>query len=264
MKKYRQGRLISALMVLSMIFSFLVISVSASDTEKADCVVLAEVLKDADIEIKDNNIITITKTVESSETSAICINNADTNDGEENRVANVNTTVLLINDPEKTESEYNKLLSAAHEGSNYRTNGDWVSGLGIHCTVYFTVRLVDGIEYYRLTRIEGGNTKGNASHIIGSGFTISKQSITYGVWGNNLEGIRPIGRTWNAKKDLSSSANDFEINVSLLHPNWPTVEEYNSILGATYTVNIRNIRDDVTTELEIVNHVLNSIDIPVV
>lgn len=42
------------------------------------------------------------------------------------------------------------------------------------------------------------------------------------------------------------------------------MEEYNSILGATYTVNIRNIRDDVTTELEIVNHVLNSIDIPVV
>lgn len=43
--------------------------------------------------------------------------------------------------------------------------------------------------------------------------------------------------------------------VDSLHPNWPTPSEVQGVLGATYTVDIYNTRDDEHIYLNLTNNI---------
>ena len=263
MKMLKWKPFVGIVVVVAMV-SALMLPVSATSLEENDFIVSAEELKGAEIKIEDENIITITtRTLSSLNDTVMTRGSSEAQNREELNVANVNTTILLVNDSEETESVYNDLLAEEHEGSNYRSNSDVVAGLSAYTTVYFTVQEVDGYNWYRLTRITGGNTKPNEnSSVIGSGFMIGEQSVVYGCAGSSLEG-HPGYMSWTDEEELSNTDDSFDIQVEDLHPDWPTIYEYNSVLGGTYSIKIHSVRDGEDTWLDVTNNILDGFSIEV-
>lgn len=231
----------------------------AIDNDFGEFVVYANEIKNADIRIEENDVITLTTV---SHTDALNPNQRTSDNNENIKTAEISTIVLVVQDPKDTEDIYNELLSIPNDNASYKTNTDIVAGLRIHCTVYYTIQTVDGYDWYRLIRVTGGNDKSNPnSHVIGSGFVIKKQHVEYGVWGRNLEGLSPLTNTWYSYEEPNNIASSFDINVANKHPSWPTVVESQSVLGAIYTVTIHSVRDNTDRVLEIINQPLNTVDI---
>lgn len=247
-----------AMVLLLMLF--LPTGAVATQVQTDEFIIYEHQIKDADIRIEGDDLITLTTVIPTNTVPGARMM-SDTS--EPLKTATVSTVALVVNDPADTNEVYNELLSVAHENSSYKTNGDYVAGLRIHTTVYYTTQTVDGNEWYRLVRVIGGNDKSNVnSNIIGSGFVISNQHVQYGVWGPNLENLSPALHSWFSYEEPDNSASSFDINVENLHSNWPTVNEYQSILGATYTVTIHCVRDNTDRTLELVNNPLNSVTFP--
>ena len=172
--------------------------------------------------------------------------------------SNVDVVALVISEPTETDKVYQALLTAADEGSSYKTKSNYVAGLKIHSTVYYTIREADGHEWYHLVAVEGGNDKSNSnSNVIGSGFVIASQSVTYGVQGANLEGQSTSGK--RETKNLKTSDDCFYIEVD---DSWPTIGDYFGVLGAYYSVDIVNRRDSSHILLELSNNPIDSISFP--
>lgn len=250
--------------IMSMIMAMLLLTLLpanafAVENTADEFVIYGNEIVNADIQIEADDLITLTTV-----TPVESLNNAQrsANDTGDVKAATITTVALVVNDPNDTEDIYNALLSVPNDNSSYKSNSDVAAGLRIYTTVYYTTQTVDGYEWYRLIRVTGGNNKSNPnSHVIGSGFVIKNQHVQYGVWGRNLEGLPPVTNSWFSYQEPSNIASSFDINVASLHPNWPTVVEVQSILGATYTVTIHSVRDGTDRILEIVNNPLNSVDI---
>lgn len=252
-------KILSLMLSLTLLLmTFLPINALAVEIEPEEFVIYANEIKNADISIQGNDIITLTTTAPLEEETR---SRATVNTTEQINAAAVSTIALIVNNPEDTYDIYNELLAAVNENSNYKSSGDYVAGLRIHSTVYYTTQMVDGSEWYRLIRITGGNNKSNPnSSVIGSGYTISSQYVQFGVAGRNLEGLSPL-QSWFSYEEPARAANSFDIDVASQYPNWPTVSESQGLLGATYTVTIHSVRGGNDRVLEIVNNPLDSIDI---
>lgn len=247
---------------LVMVFCFTCSTFASAHSEGDAFVLYNEEIANATIQITGNNVITLTTTTISSVDSNTAVISEIENTGPI-QAANVSTIALFVNEPKKTEEVYNELVSAAHTQHDYRENGDWVSGLRAHCTVYFTTQYIDGHDWYHFVSIDGGNDKVNASNVIGSGYMIANQYVAYGVWGGNLEGINPVPYDWTDKCYLSKNASTFYIDVENLHRDWPTVDVYNSALGALYTIEIHSTRDNTDIILDVPNYVLSTVQLPI-
>lgn len=230
------------------------ITYDISGEENPEIYISAEELKKAEIKIAGENLITLTTVNESTSQQKL----SKSNDGRI-KTRDVKTTALLVKDLNETEKLYNTLVAKGDEGSSYLTDSNYVVGLTIHSRVNYEVITDSGEDYYRFISVEGGNNKKNASNIIGNGFMISKQTVNYGVFGLNLEGKLP--GTYSDAETLSNSAGSFNIDVDGLHPEWPTVLDRQSALGATYTVTVHSTRDGSDTVLEVVNNPLDGVDL---
>lgn len=247
-------RVASVVMVMLMVCSIVSSSTAASLPDQ-EIIIHDEEIKNAEIRIEDDDLITLTTVKEKVLPVGI-----KTYSGEKILAKDVLTTVLIVEDPNKTDEVYQQLLSVPHDAASYKSNGDVGAGLHIYSTVYYTVQEVDGYEWYRLIRVTGGNDKKNKfSNVIGSGFTIAEQQVTYGVWGNNLEGWSPILYTWRDTQKLSTKDNSFDIQVNNIHANWPTVSGSQGLLGAIYSVRIHSGRDGTNKTLEVLNYPLDNV-----
>lgn len=257
------------IMSLALVFTIclsLVMSANAvseevtSQTDDSEIYISAECLENASIKIEADDLISITYS-EPVEENGIAAAGTFSVTGEELRATDVNTIALLMENPEDTQSVYADLLAAGDEADSYKTKSDAIVGIKIHTRVYYTVVSESGEEWYRLVKVTGGNDKSNASNVIGSGYVISSQSVTYGVWGPNLEGL-PYGiREWSSTRNLSKTADSFSYNVESLHPSWPTVLDRQSLLGCTYTMHIHSARDGSDRTIELVNNPLDNFDL---
>lgn len=252
----QSNRFLSIIMAAFLIVA-ISIPVSAAEDTSEEFFISATEMENAQIRVVDKDLITITNTT-IDDNNTVATHSTDSSD--QIKSADITTIALMVTDSEDTEDLYNDLLRAANNNNSYKTKG--ACGLTIHTRVYYTTQTKDGSDWYKLIRVEGGNDKSNASNVIGSGFVIKKQSVAYGVWGRNLEGISPVTHTWSATKNLTNTATSFNINVTSLHSTWPTISEFQSVLGATYTVIIHSVRSGNDTTLELVNNPLCSVDFP--
>ena len=217
-----------------------------------EIVISAEVLCNSKIEKKSDSLITIT-----SESTTI-LPQTRASSTEPLYATDVETIALLVSDSSKTDEVYQGLLDAGDEASSYKSEGSAVVGMTIYTTVYYTIHEMDGNKYYHFEAVEGGNTKPNpGSNVIGSGFVIASQSVTYGVQGANLEGVSASGERETV--DLNNTDDYFYIEVD---DNWPTIGTFFGVLGAYYSVDVASRRDGSHTLMELSNNPLESIVFP--
>lgn len=222
----------------------------ATDVNGEEMVISAEVLCNAEIVKKSDSLITIT----SESTTTL----PQTRAAEPLYATGVETIALLVSDSSKTDEVYQELLEAGDKASSYKTKGDYVVGMTIYTTVYYTIHEMGGNEYYHLEAVEGGNTKSNPnSNVIGSGFVIASQSVTYGVQGANLEGVSASGERETV--ELDNKDDYFYIEVD---DDWPSIGTYFGVLGAYYCVDVANRRDGSHTLMELSNNPIESIAFP--
>ena len=259
MKKIISFRKICLLMSLIMVFSVISPTIASADYTAIDDIVFSSKdLANAEISRQGRDMIVIksTSTNASNHTSLM---QSFEEQSFQVKSEEVNITALLFNNEEDVDKVYRELMSVPYEQSNYRVNGDVAAGLRAHTTVYYTEEIVDGYRWRRMVRIEGGNDKKNASNIIGNGFMISKQDVSYGAQGKNLEGYNGF-RAFIGGETLYNSANSFSIDVDAEHPDWPTVcaDVAQCLVGCTYVVKIHSVRDDSDRELVVVNTVVGT------
>lgn len=217
-----------------------------------EILISAEMLNNSKIAKESDSLITIT----SSSASTVPSTRAASADNVYS--TNIDIIALLINDSSKTDEIYQGLVTASDEASSYKTKSNYVAGLTIHSTVYYTIQEADGYEWYHLEAIEVGNNKSNPnSNVIGSGFVIGTQSVTYGVQGANLEGQNTSGQ--RATVDLDNKNDYFYIKAD---DSWPTIGSYFGVLGACYSVDIVNKRDGSHILMELSNNPIDSISFP--
>lgn len=245
-------RKVLALLVATAVMLSMTTGIAFAADNENEILIPAEVLSNAKITKESDSLITLT----SKSTSVVRSTRATS--GGDLYATDVDVVALLVSEPAETEEVYQDLLAAGDEASSYKTKSNSVAGLTIHSTVYYTIQESAGHEWYHLEEIDGGNNKPNPnSNVIGSGFVIGSQSVTYGVQGKNLEGQSVYGE--RATVDLNSKDDYFFIEVD---DSWPTIATFNGLLGAYYSVDVVNKRDGSHILIELSNNPIDSIDFP--
>lgn len=219
-------------------------------------------IKDSSIELQDNFIVLTNQS--SNQTASY----ARGKTGGPLESYTDSTSVVLFTDSAADAAEiYNELTAIQEEavttssarstwdsGSSSKTGSSAVIGIKLTLRVYYKYTTESGHDWYKLTKAVASNNKpSSSSAVIGSGFSVSSQTLTCGVQGQNLEGVSGA-KQFNATVDIGKNPTSHTYTAP---SSWPTVCEDTGILGATYKLTA--IRSGKTYSVEVTNNVFNNL-----
>lgn len=139
-------------------------------------------------------------------------------------------------------------------GSAGKSASSAVIGIKLTLRVYYKYTTQSGHDWYKLTKAVATNNKpSSSSAVIGSGFTVSSQTLTCGVQGQNLEGLSGA-KQFNSTVDIGKNPTSYTYSAP---DSWPTVCEDTGILGATYKLTAT--RSGKTYSVEVTNNIFNNL-----
>lgn len=144
--------------------------------------------------------------------------------------------------------------TAWDSGSAGKSASSAVIGIKLTLRVYYKYTTQSGHDWYKFTKAVATNNKSSSSSaVIGSGFSVSSQTLTCGVQGQNLEGLSGA-KQFNSTVDIGKNPTSYTYTAP---DSWPTVCEDTGILGATYKLTAT--RSGKTYSVEVTNNIFNNL-----
>ncbi len=252
--------------VISMLLAFALCAVSivpayAAQTEESISLTYDEI-KSSSIELRDDRVILTNQisnqTVNHARISAGIQSESYTDSTSVVLFAESNTDATKIYDELTAIQEENVSASSAKStwdsGSSSKSASSAVIGIKLNLRVYYKYTTESGHDWYKITKAVASNNKSSSSSaVIGSGFSVSSQTLTCGVQGQNLEGVSGA-KQFNTTVDIGKNPTSYTYTAP---SSWPTVCEDTGILGATYKLTAT--RSGKTYSVEVTNNVFNNL-----